>query len=460
MQTSIKNLAALLACVVLLVPISPATADSFAGAYAPSAQFPPLALPGPGGYDPAVRALDDCNRGGRNALQDVYLVNTVAQECRQDRSVQPSNVALKGGVANCWGYTPQSMSLEQQAETLEQKASTTPNSEAAQSLMNQAMGDLAKAQGVLVAQANCTNALITGSVNATGGGGNANANSGGAQPPVLIAQTPPTYNPLQGSASVDNSSAPNSYQPAPVSSTGPYGTPPSRSPGPYRPSPSNLAPAPLPARVPAGAAAPGPANPTTSADTPSTKLQGGAASGVHTVKGGIFTLRENPRDPNVRIGKTLWTQPDGGQADWTYQLKILGVQPQQPTPGTWYSTIKVQVIAREPLKPGKKSNPYNVGAEVTLTSGAGNSAGNSPAPANKNPAVRPIMNTHPVYGPARPIWHGEVPSTQQNPAFNGNYTSPNGVRPLIAPAATGNSVRPLMRNLSLIQPSPPDNTRR
>jgi len=62
-----------------------------------------------------------------------------------------------------------------------------------------------------------------------------------------------------------------------------------------------------------------------------------------------------------------------------------------------------------------------------------------------------------------------VPSTQQNPAFNGNYTSPNpystgangnGIRPLIKPAATGNSVRPLMRNLSLMQPSLPDNTRR
>jgi hypothetical protein len=160
MHRTIRRIIVMRAGLVGIVSLMLIGANSFAGNSTNSAAFPPLALPGPGGYDPAVAALDSCNRGGRNALGDVYLINTVMTQCQQSRTVQARDTRLSGQVSTCWSYTSQWTNLELQAESIEQQAAKTPNGQAAGSLMNQAQATLDQARSILITQAVCTNGLI------------------------------------------------------------------------------------------------------------------------------------------------------------------------------------------------------------------------------------------------------------------------------------------------------------
>jgi hypothetical protein len=153
--------------------------DSFAGSATNGAAFPPLALPGPGGYDPAVAALDSCNRGGRNVLADVYLINTVVSECQQNRTVQARDSGISGRVSTCWSYTSQWTNLELQGESIEQQASKTSDGRAAGALMQQAQATLDQARSILIAQAVCTNGLINSDQFAANDGTNRNGGTNG-----------------------------------------------------------------------------------------------------------------------------------------------------------------------------------------------------------------------------------------------------------------------------------------
>jgi hypothetical protein len=192
---------------IAIVTLMLAGLDSFAATATNGAAFPPLALPGPGGYDPAVAALDSCNRGGRNVLGDVYLINTVVSECQQNRTVQARDSGISGQVSTCWSYTSQWTNLELQAKSIEQQAAKTPNGQAAGALMNQAQATLDQARSILITQAVCTNGLInsdqfaandaTNRGGATNGGSGSNG-GGGDGSSVGVGTSAPPNNPAVG----------------------------------------------------------------------------------------------------------------------------------------------------------------------------------------------------------------------------------------------------------------------
>ncbi len=130
--------------------------------------FPPLALPGPLGYDPAVAALDSCNRTGRNDLAAPQLAPTVVQLCATKRAVAPRNPALAALVQSCWAYTDQYTQLQVQAEQLLTQARSTPSPGQTQ-LVNQANALLNQSRTPLIAQAECTNRVINADEQFAGG---------------------------------------------------------------------------------------------------------------------------------------------------------------------------------------------------------------------------------------------------------------------------------------------------